>query len=200
MDIEKTLKSLRAKGYEASYFETGAEAADYVAGEIHGETVGIGGSKTVEALGLFERLQKDGNTVYWHWKQEPAEEARRNANAANVYMCSANGLSETGEIVNIDGGGNRLAASCYDKRRVFFLVGQNKVEESFEKALWRARNVASPLNARRLNMDTPCVKGELRCYDCESPARICRALEVFWCKPLGIDRFDVVLIGEDFGY
>ena len=199
MNVEKTLESLRNNGFEACYFDTGAAAAAYVAGQISGETVGFGGSKTLEALGLFETLS-ESNTVFWHWKQGPIEEARKKANAASIYLCSANGLSETGEIVNIDGGGNRLAATGYDKKKVFLLVGKNKVEETFEKALWRARNVASPLNARRFNTDTPCVKGELRCYDCDSPARICRTLQVFWRKPTGVTAFEVVLIGEDFGY
>ena len=113
--MERTLKNLRAKGFEAAWFETGAEAADYVAGQLRGETVGIGGSKTVDELGLYERL-KENNEVYWHWKQEPPLEARRKANAADVYICSANGLAETGEIVNIDGTGNRLAGTLFEKK------------------------------------------------------------------------------------
>ncbi len=199
MNVEKTMENLRAKGYKTAHFATGAEAAEYVARQLNGVTVGFGGSKTVEALGLFERLTKN-NQVFWHWKQSPAEEARRQANAAEVYICSANGIAETGEIVNIDGTGNRLAGSMNDKKKVFILVGTNKIEESFEKALWRARNVASPLNARRFQTDTPCVKGELRCYDCDSPARICKALLVFWRKPNGVGECEVVIIDEALGY
>jgi L-lactate utilization protein LutB len=199
VNVEKTLKNLRAKGYKAVWFETGAEAADYVAGQLRGETVGIGGSKTVESLGLYERL-KGSNEVFWHWKQEPPDEARRKANAADVYLSSANGLAETGEIVNIDGTGNRLAGTMFEKKKVFFLIGKNKVEETYEKALWRARNIASPMNARRFQTDTPCVKGEMRCYDCDSPARICKALLTFWCKPNGVKECEVILIGEDLGY
>ena len=77
---------------------------------------------------------------------------------------------------------------------------RNKLAETFDKALWRARNIASPLNARRLNRETPCVKNELKCYDCNSPQRICNGLSVVW-KPLGgAQETHVLLIDEDLGY
>lgn len=99
----------------------------------HGRTVGIGGSITVEELGVYPRLAED-NQVFWHWKQDPAQ-ARAQAGAAEVYLCSANGVSETGEIVNIDGTGNRLAASMYGKKKVYIIIGVNKVEPTLEQAI-----------------------------------------------------------------
>jgi len=200
MDINKTIKNLEKRGFIVSYFERGSEAADYVSKKVSGKTVGIGGSKTVEALGLYERLSEN-NEVFWHWKQKPVEEARKNAMNAQVYICSANAIAETGEIINIDGAGNRLAASIYDKEKVYFIAGVNKIAENYEKAVWRARNIASPLNARRFNTNTPCVNsGELKCFDCNSPERICNALLVLMNKMMNVDECEVVLINEDLGY
>ncbi len=198
INIDKTMKNLVARGFDASYFATGKEAADYIASQLKGETIGFGGSKTVETLGLFERLGEN-NKVYWHWKQEK-DEARRNSTAAEVYLTSANAIAESGEIINIDGSGNRVVNTLYGKKKVYIIVGTNKIAENFDKALWRARNIAAPLNARRLNVDTPCVRGELKCYDCSSPDRICRGLTVLWNKLSGIEKTEVVIIGEEIGY
>ncbi len=197
-DIEKTIANLKKRGFEASYFNTGKEAADYIVSELKGQTVGIGGSKTVETLGLFERLASD-NSVYWHWKQEAAE-ARKKAAEADVYICSANAVAETGEIVNIDGMGNRLAATLFGKKRVIFIIGINKITEDYDRAVWRARNIAAPLNARRFNLNTPCTKGELKCHDCSSSQRICRALSVLWEKMTGTEKAEVIIVGEELGY
>ena len=197
-DIEKTLKALRSRGFEARYFETAAEAADYLAQEYAGRSVAFGGSKTLEALGLFERLNGTGSVV-WLWKQD-RETALAAAQQAEVYLTSANAVAETGELVNIDGAGNRVSATLYGKKEVCYVVGKNKLAPDYDAAVWRARNVAAPLNARRFGKNTPCVKGELRCYDCKSPERICRALVTVWGKMLDCERVEVVLIGEDLGY
>jgi len=197
-DIEKTMKNLRARGFDASFFKSGGEAVDYLSKELSGETVGFGGSVTLESLGLFETLSKT-NTVFWHWKQN-RDEALAGAAAASVYLTSANAVAESGEIINIDGSGNRVVNSLYGKNKVYIIIGSNKIEESFDRALWRARNIAAPLNARRLNRDTPCVKGELKCYDCKSPDRICRGLVVLWNKMFGTDKAEVVIIDEKLGY
>lgn len=197
-NIEKTMKSLNSRGFDASHFTTGKEAVDYVASQLKGETIGFGGSKTVETLGLFERL-RENNSVYWHWKQE-MDEARKNSAAADVYITSANAIAETGEIVNIDGMGNRVASTLYGKKKVYILIGTNKITENFDRALWRARNVAAPLNARRFKKNTPCSKGELKCYDCKSPDRICRGLVVLWNKMLGMEKVEVVIIDEELGF
>jgi len=198
MDLEKLRKNLIKRGFDYKYFETGAEAADYINGELDGETIGIGGSKTVDTIKLYDKLIKH-NDVAWHWKQSP-EEARARAAAADVYISSANGIAETGEIINIDGNGNRVAGTMYGKKKVYIIAGINKIEPNYDRALWRARNIAAPLNARRFNAATPCAKGELRCHDCSSPARICRELSVLWGKSMAIDKMEVVIIGEELGY
>ena len=194
-------KSLENKGYEVLTFATGTEAAEALDMRIDGKTVGIGGSLTVHQLGLFGKLAGH-NTVYWH--DEVPEgmtpvQTRSAATRAQVYLSSVNGISEQGEIVNIDNTGNRVAAISYGPEEVFLIAGKNKVAPDFEAALHRARNVAAPLNAKRLNRKTPCAVKADRCYDCKSPDRICRNLSVLWTKPAGA-HYTVVLIDEELGY
>ena len=198
ISIEETVKNLKSRGFDASCFESGKEAVDYIISQLSGETVGFGGSMTLEALGLYERLNEN-NKVFWHWR-EKSEETYKKAADAEVYITSANAIAQTGEIINIDGSGNRVVNTLYGKKRVYIIVGKNKLSEDYDTALWRARNIASPLNARRLNKNTPCVKGELKCYDCKSPDRICKGLVVLWNKMNGTEKAEVIIINEELGY
>ena len=188
-------KNLEERGYTVRTFATAAEAADYLDGAIDGTTVGFGGSMTVKGMGLYDRLASH-NETHWHWVNGPAE--REAAQTARVYITSANGLAQTGEIVNIDGAGNRVSATLYGHEKVYFVIGRNKVAPTYEEALWRARNIAAPKNAARLGKKTPCaVKGD-RCYDCRSPERICRSLVVLWGPSVG-GEVEIVLVDEDLG-
>ena len=196
MAFETVKKNLEARGFSVSTFSTAAEAAAYLDSAIDGTTVGIGGSMTVQQMGLHEKLAAH-NEVHWHWTDGP--EARAKAAHADVYITSANGLTENGEIINIDGAGNRVASTLYGHKRVYFIIGRNKLAPTYDQALWRARNIAAPKNAQRLNCKTPCaVKGD-RCYDCKSPGRICRGLVVLWEAMMGMEM-EVVLVDEDLGY
>lgn len=198
-DIKKLTENLEKHGFTVSYYETGAEAAQAINAQIDGKTVGIGGSMTINALGLFDLLSSH-NDVAWHWKQ-PADEARAKAAQAQIYLTSANGVAETGEIINIDGAGNRLAATQFGREKVYIIIGVNKIRPDYESALHRARNVAAPLNARRFDLTTPCVRSEeMRCYDCNSPDRICRGLSVFYRKMNGVAECEVVIINEELGF
>ncbi|MBO7292768.1 MAG: LUD domain-containing protein, partial [Clostridia bacterium] len=137
MEIRTLLENLEARGYRARYFPTAAGAADCLAAEIRGETVGIGGSITVRELGLAPRLAEH-NEVVWHWEPRegvtPAEELASAAHAT-VYLSSVNAIAKTGEIVNIDGTGNRLSATLFGPRRVYFIVGVNKIEKDEAAAI-----------------------------------------------------------------
>lgn len=126
MDIEKTIKNLESRGFKVSYFATDAEAADYVCGAVGGGSVGIGGSKTIEKLGLYERLSET-NDVYWHWRTPGAETLRQEI-SADYFLSSANAISEDGEILNIDGNGNRVAATLFGHKKVFIISGTNNNE------------------------------------------------------------------------
>ncbi len=201
MDFTNIKKNLEALEYTVSCFETAAEASEYLTGAIQNTTVGFGGSMTLKELGLYEKLGET-NKVYWHWILPDGmtqDDARAHARNTEVYLSSANGIAETGEIVNIDGNGNRVAETLFGHKKVYIIVGKNKIAPDYDGALWHARNVASPKNAQRMQKKTPCaVKGD-KCYDCKSPDRICRGLVVLWKKPMAAE-YEVVLINEDLGY
>lgn len=197
-DLEKTGKNLERRGFRVHRFASGAEAADYLVQTLHGTSIGIGGSVTIDTLGVYDRLC-GSNEVFWHWKNH-APETRERAGKAETYLCSANGVSENGEIVNIDGFGNRVAGTIYGPERVFLVVGRNKIAPDLTGAIDRARNIAAPLNARRLNRHTPCAVGEPRCHDCRSPEKICGVMTVFFMPPTSIKEFHVILVDEDLGY
>lgn len=195
MDLEKTIKQLKLRGFTVQHFATGAEAAAYLNEQIDGTSVGIGGCTTADQLGLYDSLGTH-NTVYWHWKQtEP--DTRENANASKVYITSANAMTEDGQILNIDGTGNRLAAQVYGQKKVYVVTSVNKICPDFESALARARNVAAVKNCKRFPSKTPC-KVDDKCHDCRAKDRICRALLVLWGPMMGMET-EVVLIDETFG-
>ena len=194
-DFSKVKASLEERGFVVSCFATAEEAMDYLDGKLDGKTIGIGGSMTIRDMGLDQRLEKH-NQVIWHWKDGSLQDAAR----AEVYLASVNGLAETGEIINIDGAGNRVASTIFGHEEVYFIVGRNKLAPDYDGALWRARNIASPKNAQRLGKKTPCAAKGDKCYDCKSPDRICRALTVLWEAPTGIGRSEVVLIAQELGY
>ena len=192
----ETLKAnLERRGFAVTCFDTAAEAAAYLADKVAGRTVSFGGSMTLTEMGLPDRLA-ERSTVISHWLGHTHAEAA----VTQVYLSSVNGIAETGEIINIDGAGNRVTSTIFGHEEVYLVVGKNKVAPDYDAALWRARNIASPKNAQRLNRKTPCaVKGD-RCYDCNSPERICRALTVLWEKPFGSKHVEVVLIDQELGY
>lgn len=197
-----TLKgNLESKGYGVSVFARKEDATAYLASQIQEKTVGFGGSVTLHQMDLFPALSAQ-NTVFWH-DEKPEDmtvmETRTAATQADIYISSVNGISEQGEIINIDHTGNRVAAISYGPSKVYLIIGSNKVAQDFETALYRARNIASPLNAKRLNRNTPCAVHADKCYDCNSPERICRNLSVLWTKPAGAE-YEVVLIDESLGY
>ncbi len=197
-DLEKTGKNLEGRGFRIHRFATGAEAADYLVQTLNGTSIGIGGSVTIDTLGVYDRLC-ESNEVFWHWKDR-APETRARAGKAEAYLCSANGVSETGEIVNIDGCGNRVAGTIYGPERVFLVVGKNKIAPDLNGAIDRARNIAAPLNARRLNRHTPCALGESRCHDCRSREKVCGVMTVFFMPTTSMKEFHVLLVDETLGY
>ena len=200
MPFEKLRSALERNGFTVSVFAGGSEAADYLNREIDGVTVGMGGSMTLMELGLRESLSRH-NTLYRHgFTPGDPQEVQRLAAQAEVYLLSANGVAEdTGAIVNLDGIGNRVSASLFGHRKVYFVVGRNKIAPDLPGALDRTRNIAAPKNAQRLGRKTPCAAKGDRCYDCSSPDRICRGLVILTQCMLSMEM-EVVLIDEDLGY
>lgn len=199
MAFEKLREQLEKNGFQVSVFATAQEAADYLNREIDNTTVGCGGSMTLKEMGLYDSLAAH-NTLYYHGVSDDPKGTMQKAMTADVYLLSANAIAEsTGEILSIDGTGNRVSSTLFGHRKVYFVAGKNKVSEDFDKALWRLRNVVAPKNAQRLGRKTPCaVKGD-KCYNCNSPERICRGLVVHYKKMNSMDM-EVVLVDQELGY
>lgn len=187
------------RGYTVHLFSTAQQAKEYLLSAIAPtHTVGFGGSMTLKGMELDTALAAQGNEVFWHWTAEDKEDAQRKAAFADVYLTSANALTRFGQIINVDGHGNRVAATLHGPGRVIFVVGKNKIVDNYDAAMDRIRNYVSPANARRMNLDTPCAKTG-RCMDCSSKQRICNATVVLERRLMGY-QMDVVLVDEDLGY
>ena len=199
MITEALKKRLEENGFQVSVFSTGEAAAAYLNREIDGTTVGCGGSMTLQDLGLYDSLSAH-NELYYHGISSDPKAAMKNAMTADVYLLSANAIAEsTGEILSIDGTGNRVSSTLFGHRKVYFVAGRNKISPDFNSALWRLRNVVAPRNAQRLDRKTPCaIKGD-KCYNCSSPERICNALVVHY-KKMGSMEMEVVLVDQELGY
>lgn len=200
MNFDHLREKLEKNGFTVSVFATGEEAAAYLNEQIDQRTVGMGGSMTIAELGLRESLSRH-NVVFSHgFTPAPPAQVQQLAAGAEVYLLSANGIAgDTGEILNIDGTGNRVSSSLYGHRKVYILAGRNKISPNFHSALQRVRNVVAPKNAQRLGRKTPCAAKGDRCYDCDSPERICRGLVVLY-KKMGSMDMEVVLVDQELGY
>jgi L-lactate utilization protein LutB len=200
---EHLIKNLNRRNLEAYYCPTGEEAVRKVSELIaDGSTVTWGGTATVRDLGIPEALKSRGtlNVLDRDLVETPEEKQQMYLRAftADVYLTSANALSEDGVIVNIDGNGNRVAAISWGPKKVIFVVGLNKVTQTPETALARARSTASPINAQRFDIKTPC-KTDGTCHNCNSPESICSYVH-FLRNSRSKGRHVVVLVGEDLGY
>ena len=194
-DLAKVAENLKERGYAVTVCENKEEAAAYLNGAIDGVSVAFGGSRTLDQLGLYDLL-KTHNKVIWHWKD--GVEVLPSAMQTEVYVSSVNAMAETGESVNIDGNGNRVASTLYGHKKVYLVVGTNKLTANLDDAIWRARNVAGPIRAQQQNRKTPCALKADRCYDCKSPDRICRGMVVLM-GPMMSAATEVILVNEELG-
>ena len=200
---ERMIKNLNRRNMEAFYCSTGKEAVKKVSELIaNGSSVTWGGTATVRDLGIPEALKsRETLEVLDRDLAETAEEKEAiylRAFTADVYLTSANAISEDGVIVNIDGNGNRVAAISWGPKKVIFVIGLNKVAQTVEAALARARSTASPVNAQRFDINTPC-RIDGTCHSCNSPESICSYVH-FLRNSRNKGRHVVVLVGEDLGY
>lgn len=200
--LSKVAAALTKRGFDAVVFDTGAQAAEFILGDVPaGKTVAIGGSMTVKQLDLHTKLREAGHDVLWHWEVAPAERSALLHEAMNapVYLCSANAITEDGLMVQIDGNGNRVAAMCYGPNTVYVVIGRNKiVQGGLQQAVRRIKSVACAQNARRQGIDTPCARtGSCDVSACKSS--MCHMTVSFDLAPNG-KRTQVVLIDEDLGY
>ena len=206
LKVENALSSLRKNGFEAFYFSTPEEAVSKVSDMVpEGALVGIGGSITLREMGLLKSLEEKGVELADHWTarhggatREEIMRIRRQHLNSDIFITSTNAVTETGELVNIDGTGQRVAAMIFGPKKVIVVAGVNKIAGDLDEGIWRASNVASPMNAKRLSGKTPCtVTGE--CEDCDSPERICNITTIIHRRPRETD-VTVILVGMELGY
>lgn len=195
------VKALEKRQFEAYYCSTAEEAVEQVLSLIPAEdTVSWGGAMSADELGIKARLYARHQPLIDRDTAKTPEEKTQmmvQAMTCDTFLMGSNGISEDGQLVNIDGTGNRVAALCYGPRQVIVVAGMNKVAAGLDGAIARARHTAAPANAQRFGLKTPCSVTGL-CGDCTSPDCICAQMVVTrFCRPAG--RIKVVLVGEDLG-
>jgi len=200
---ETCTANLKKHGFDAHLVENAEAARSLVLGLVSGyESFGFGGSDTTARLRLAEALSGAGKTVYDHnlpdLENDRRLKARQMQLRCDCFLCSANAVAATGEIVNVDGVGNRTSAMAFGPKKVIVVAGMNKVTADLDSALDRIRRVAAPMRARSLGVDTPCASTGL-CNDCSSPMRICNITTILHRRPLMTD-VSVVLVNEELGY
>ena len=201
MDLEHVAKALEKNRYTVRCFASKEAAADYLTESLEGLTVGFGDSETLEQMGLDARLSVRNQVTNpkRYTDNDQFLAAARACLTTDVFLTSANALTEDGVILNIDGTGNRVAGSLFGHRKVYYVIGRNKIASDIQQAVWRVRNVAAPRNASRYGLRTPCaIRGD-RCYNCSSPDRICNGLLIQMKKMNDIET-EVLLIDEDLGF
>ena len=199
---ERMIKNLKRRNMEAFYCTTAEEAVKKVSELIEdGSSVTWGGSMTIRDMGLPKALKERGTLKVMDRDEvtdrEEVVKIYEKAFTADVYLSSANAISEDGVIVNIDGNGNRVAAITWGPEKVIFIIGMNKVAQTVEAALARARSTAAPINSARFDIKTPCQTDGV-CHNCNSPESICNYVHFLRNSPRG--KHVVVLVGESLGY
>lgn len=199
---EATVRALKARHFGAYYAENKEEALSLALSLIpEDDTVSFGGSATVDAIGIKEALYDRGQKMIdrsMAKSPEEAQEMQRRALLCDTYLMSANAISADGVLVNVDGNGNRVAALCYGPRQVIVVAGTNKITHDVPSAIMRAKYYASPVNAQRFDIGTPC-KGSGLCSDCKCPDSICAEILVTrLCRKE--NRIKVIIVNEELGF
>ena len=202
-DIVKAVEVFNKKGCKAICVDNAAPALKHVLNVISADdTVGMGGSVTLDQIGIVKALLERGNTIYSSavarkLGNDP-DEARLLAMGADVFLSSSNAVTLEGDLINIDAIGNRVAGMFYGPKKVVIVAGRNKITTNPHTAVLRIKKFASPQNTKRLGLDTPCAKTG-KCTDCDSPQRICNVVTRIQYPPWG-KEIHVVLIDEDYGF
>lgn len=195
--------NLRKHDFDAHWFANIDEARTMLRQMTESfSTFGFGGSDTTRALGLIEVLRTAGKTIYDHWQTglTAAEDLdiRLQQGRCDCFLCSANAITTTGEIVNVDGIGNRTNAMTFGPQKIVIVAGMNKVVDDLAAALARIQTTAAPMRAKSLEMATPCASNGV-CVDCNVPQRICRVTTILHRKPL-LSDITVMLINQTLGF
>jgi len=201
--IDRTIKNLKKRNMEGFFVKDKSELMMLLKKLIDEKsTVGVGDSMTLFETGVIDFLRK-GNYVFLDkyrdgiTSEEKKEIYLKNF-STNTFMCSTNALTEEGELYNIDGNGSRVAPMLYGPKQVILVAGINKIVKDIEEAEKRVRNYAAPIDARRLNKDTPCTTLGY-CVDCKSTNRICNDFTIIRGQFIK-NRIKVIIVGEQLGY
>ena len=199
---EKLIKNLKNRHFEAVYCENREQALKQALAWIpEGSSVGWGGARSAQEIGLMDAVRA-GNyrAIDRDQAKTSAEKSKieKDCLNADVFITGANGLSLDGQMVNIDGNGNRVAAIIYGPESVIVVAGMNKVMDTVEEAVKRARTVAGPMNEQRFLGNTPCAVTGI-CGDCKSEDCICNQIVITrHCRPSG--RIKFIMVGEELGF
>jgi hypothetical protein len=202
--VQETIKALAKNNIHACYVETVEEACKKVISLIpEGSKVGHGGSLTLQQLGIMEVLRKGNYNFIDRYIPDISEdrkyELRRESLLADVFLMSTNALTKEGQLVDLDGSGDRVAALIFGPSKVIVVAGINKIVANIEAAVDRIKNYVAPIHAKRGNRDLPCAK-EGKCVDCHAPKRFCNALVIIEHQYLKTkDRLMVVIVGQELG-
>jgi L-lactate utilization protein LutB len=212
--ITKTMEKIEKNNMKAFYAKTRADAVNLAAELMKdGETVSVGGSMTLHECGIFELLRSGRYNFLDRYKEglsrDDIEKIFRESFSADTYISSANAITENGELYNVDGNSNRVAAICYGPKSVIIIAGYNKIVSDIDEAIGRVKRTAAPANATRLSLQTYCrEKGEcmslaqgetgMAC-GCGSLARICCNYVVSAFQRVK-GRIKVIIVGEELGY
>ena len=197
----KVVEALKKRHFEAFYVSSKEEAVKKAMEIIpHGDSIGWGGSFSIDEIGLKAELEKSGHKMIDRDLAKTAEERRKlmvEALCCDTFLMSSNAITEDGQLFNIDGVANRVAALCFGPKSVVIVAGMNKVVPNLDAAYHRVRGFSAPANAQRFEINTPCkITGE--CANCMSEECICNQfVTTRLCKPAG--RIKVILVGEDLG-
>ncbi len=200
---KRAIAKLESHDFKAAFVKNRKEAVEEILKSIHPHMkVGVGGSVTIRELGILEALESQGYTLFNHWQtglsREESLQIRKAQMTCDLFLSSVNAVTLNGELVNIDGIGNRVNSSVFGPGRVILVAGFNKIVDHVEDAIKRIKNVSAPLNAKRLNIDVPCATVG-RCVDCHSPNRICRVIVIHERKP-SLTEMLIIIVGEELGF
>lgn len=200
MKVEKTIENLKKNNMDAYYADKKEDVISLIDSILNeGETIANGGSVTLKETGVLDYLRSGRfNFLDRYAKDAKVNKIFREAFSADTYFTSSNAITEEGELYNLDGNGNRVAAMIFGPKKVIVIAGYNKIVKDIEHARDRVKNYVAPANAMRLNLNTPCSKIG-KCIDCKSEEKICCA-EVILGYQMKKGRIKVIIVGEELGY
>ena len=196
---QKVIKGLESRNMSGYYAASKEEALKLALTMIpEGSSVTMGAAMSAHEIGLVDALKAGNYNFIDRDAYEDKRAAMLAAYDADVFLSSANAMTDDGILVNIDGNSNRVSAICQGPKKVLFIVGMNKVCGDLDGAMKRARNVAAPTNAQRFGLSTPCAKTG-KCMDCKSPDTICcQFLITRFSRHAG--RIHVILVNDNLGF